>query len=275
MRRRRKIVSIKQGWNNDYGTPHEFIDAYAFWNLSIQLPNKSIKVIRLDDGAFKDFNNIQIANGDLLTWSNGSDVACDIWYNLIGDYAHAVSKPINKPWIIKDGALVTNNGKPSLYFNGTNGELAIQDLENISYDGLSVFCKLQKTGGSSTMYAMTLGSHSNNTRFYVPIFSNGLIRFGFKSNAWAYHANSSISGLNQHIYAMTSSVANGTKTFVDGEFVSGSGSYMTGNLTGRNSIGGYLNWTGGSFIGYFETVVIYPTDLNQNQDQINDNINNL
>lgn len=274
MSRRRKLVSIKQEVINN-NTPLAPFSPYAFWNLAIQLPQKSIRAIRLDDGVIQDFNNIQIANGDLLSWSNGSNVAFDVWYNLIGDYAHAVSKPNNKPLIVKDGVLVTCNGKPTPYFNGTNGELAIQDLESLSYDGLSVFSKLKKDGGSSTMYGMTLGSHTNNTRFYVPIFSNNLIRFGFKTNPWAFSVPPFIIPQNPHVYAMTSSAINGTKTYVDGDLIDSSNSYMNNSLNGNNSIGGYLNWNSGSFVGYFETALIYANDLHQNQTHITDYINNL
>ena len=133
----RDIVSPLSGFGSPFGQrrrgPSFLLDqfpgaaaAYSLRKLSADTTN-AVRVRRSSDNTEADFTPAQIGDGSLLAWvgagvSNNGLVTT--WYDQSGNANHATqATAASQPKIVDAGALVTENGKVALSFDGSDDTL--------------------------------------------------------------------------------------------------------------------------------------------------------
>jgi hypothetical protein len=94
--------------------------AYSLRYVSTAYSGPVVRVRRSNDNAELDFTPSEIMNGTLVSWVGvGNDGSVTTWYDQSGNSKNCVqSTAARQPKIVSAGALVTENGKPTLTFGG-------------------------------------------------------------------------------------------------------------------------------------------------------------
>ena len=273
MRRALRLLSAASSINNNF-QPTPFPTAYALYNFDLQVTQRSISATRNTDNSTKDFNNIEINNGDLASWSQGGDVVVNTVYNLQGDYNHIVNILGDKAIIVQSGVLVQQDGVTCIFSpTGTRYITQEASISALTYDNLSTFLKskLLTTDGSSI--PLSLGDFSVNNRWYAPWSdSSDVYSFGYRNQTTALTLPTG----NPKLMNIGSLHSSGGS--IQGNFNNTS---VSNNVTMNTNIVEYfaLFYTGtslaNSFKGYINTFLIYGSDERANVSTINNQINNL
>lgn len=116
---------------DDYGGS---VAAYSFRQLSSTYSGPAIKVQDTVGGATQDigFNGSgELDTEALLTYANTNDVFVETWYDQSGNNNHAEQPSSgNRPKIVSNGNLITENGKPAVDFNGSSSKMSSSNVQN-------------------------------------------------------------------------------------------------------------------------------------------------
>lgn len=83
--------------------------------------NKVVDVRRSSDNVTKTFTAIDLVNGNLLAHCGSGNGFVEKWYDQSGNGNHVVQTTTgNQPQIVSSGSLLTQGGKPSIKFDGSN-----------------------------------------------------------------------------------------------------------------------------------------------------------
>jgi hypothetical protein len=102
--------------------------------LSKETGGTVVRVRRSSDNTEQDFTAKQIDSGALETWVGaGNDGFVTTWYDQSGNGNDATQATASsQPKIVDTGALVTENGKAALDFDGVDDGLIVPDVETKS-----------------------------------------------------------------------------------------------------------------------------------------------
>jgi hypothetical protein len=134
--------------------------AYGLRRLSRFWTGAAIRVMRTSDNALLDVGFTSTGDLDIVTLlafvgsANGEIV---IWYDQSGNGRHAVSPTTSRPRIVSNGVLETQNGKPTLLFDGINDFFVMTSPLNSNNATINAVSKLSKTLGDG---AYILGSQT-------------------------------------------------------------------------------------------------------------------
>ena len=138
----------------------------------------------------------------LLTYANTNDVFVETWYDQSGNNNHAEQPSSgNRPKIVSNGNLITENGKPVIEFNGSTSRMST--LNNV-----------QSNRDTSVIWVGTRSSTTaaNNTVSNVNGFGNAIYGAGQdRYQLWdggVYATGDGAVGFDQHTYFFTSDGAN-------------------------------------------------------------------
>ena len=140
--------------------------AYSLRKLRTGVTNV-VRVRRSNDNAEQNFTPIEITDGTLTTFTGSNDGFITIWYDQSGNSVNAVQSTAgNQPRLVLTGVLNTDNGKPFIYYDGTNFKLTA------SSTGLSnsVGTFFTTYNSNDTGNGMLMGSSSGN---YAGVMQNG------------------------------------------------------------------------------------------------------
>jgi hypothetical protein len=255
--------------------------AYSLRKLNSDYIGSAIRVRRSSDNAEQNigFNTSgDLDTSSLLSFVGVGSGMVTTWYDQSGNSKNATQTTAShQPQIVINGSLVTQNGKPALYFNGD----MLSTSRVFSTSNFSVFGSI--SGSSGQVDSVILAQHTGNadlgrTVFMSPnneaspydklktFFNNGT-SYSIKSNTSVFNGSTSLLSVN-------SDGSGNTYQFVNSTLV---GSLMNVNWTPLNTnttIGNYvMNGASNAYIGYIGELICYTTNKLSNRVDIESNIN--
>ena len=261
--------------------------AYSLRNL-IDTTTNVVRVRRSSDNTEQDFSATQITDGTLLTFTGSGDGLVAIWYDQSGNSFNAnQTTATNQPQIVSGGALITQNGKPSVYTPGfknlNTGLVSIGTSGDISLDFFAVL-KNMSQGNSRHLLGLSnnttpqdrsrvlfLSNDSSNTKS-VRLFGGRIIYDNSRIAPLLFNTNYQGGGgaFGGRINGADLSVNSFDNPGLDIDSLSG---FM---LLAGDSGGGdpTLSSTTSSAQGYVQEAIFYLNDQASNRTGIETNINN-
>jgi len=267
--------------------------AYSLRLLRAAYTGSAIRVRRASDNAEQDigFSNNELDTTSLASFCSGTNGFVTTWYDQSGNgYNATQTTAAYQPQIVSSGSVITENGKPSVQFDGNDDNLNTASFTMTS--AFSVFGAFNQTATSGFRCLISHNFVSAGNAF----LTQGrwvLIRTGQTGQDWQ---------LNDSVLIGDGSTSNRYPRFVS------NGSVFTANT--QNLVSGILSsstsqiWANGSaasarvqqtssissetgkvyigsseiydqFQGKIQEVFIYDTDQSSNRTGIETNINNF
>lgn len=238
--------------------------AYSLRDLTGEEPTV-VRVRRSDNNAEQDFTAAQIADGTLVAFVGaGNDGLVTTWYDQSGNDNHATQATAgNQPKIVDNGALVVENGKAALDFDGNDDFLSLGSglPTNQNYTTFQVVKR-----NSSNTRSVFIGGLLALSPYSPFIFTDNNIYFrsvrGFVQSFLNTTDQKIFTGINIHTGAM-SIYQNGINLVSSTPTNSPSDVNMT--TIGRRS--------GDYGLGKTQEIIYYPSDQSANRVGIETNIN--
>ena len=271
--------------------PLPLLDQYpgaAFAYSLRKLSNNTINVVRVrrnSDNAEQDFTATEVSDGTLVSWVGGSnDGYVTTWYDQSGNNNDAIqATPSMQPRIVDAGAMVTENGKAALEFDGSNDYFDIADTDYNLNDALTVITVLDFTTPGIIIghYNTTLIQRS----WQLSLLPNNRIAGIFSNDGADFqYAVYNLASTGQLLNFTTFNIDNPrmtrvknweNKTESDIYLVHGDISENFLNSTTNLSIGAANTQTsaGSLFDGKMQSIIVFPSDQLTNRSEIEANIN--
>lgn len=280
---------------------------YSLRKLRTAYTGNAIRVRRSNDNAEQNigFNG----NGDLdttalLSFVGGNNGFVTTWYDQSTNGLNFTqTTAANQPQIVSAGSILTDNGRPSLRFDGSNDFMQIASsagLFNFIHNGSDATTfKVVRAGNSSTPGTVDYSLLSNggaataDTGIWLAYRNGGgnnnsLGLFVSRGTAGAFVVNSVVNNIftpnvQSLVYgkfdADNSTAANRFRGAINSAIDSGNNTLTnapsTGNSTFNLEIGRFSFTVGadGYLLGAFQELVIYNSDQSANRTGIGNNIN--
>jgi hypothetical protein len=241
---------------------------YSLRKIDATDTKPAITVRRGSDNIQKDIyfdasGNLDIAT--LLAFAGSGDAFIVTWYEKSGNNKDARQTiAIDQPKIVSSGTLITQGGKPALYWNGTNKGL----LTNNTLSGISLVSSFWVATPENPI-------SSNGLGFIWAEDSNTLGRWG----ALGYDANSKVYAERSGALVITLGGTGTSQTarYLDSRVISLSSVsiYKNGSLLTSASTSAYGNRNSSTFTighraystsfsqfkGYLQEVILFPSNL--------------
>ena len=238
---------------------------YSLRLMRTAYTGSAIRVRRSSDSTEQDINfNVfgELDTVSLLAFAGTGDAFVKTWYDQSGNSNDATqTTTASQPQIVSSGAVIVENGKPAIEFDGSN-------------DSLTPTSTLSSPSEFSTFIIATPSATLSGYRgLYAP--DNGASSFMFLSNVtntWGTYgssnqpANSALAVNSTALLSMLSSNGDSGNFYKDG-LSDGSFSSTTGQPP---NIGGQGNQL---FPGTISEIIAYPSDKSTNRTNIESNIN--
>ena len=250
---------------DDY--PNVAGNSYSLRNLKSTTTNV-IRVRRSSDNLESDCSASDITDGTLASFCGegiGKDGFVVKWYDQTGgDHLKNVTA-LEQPKIVEDGAVILENGKPCVKFDGGNDSLFV-DLTDQTREGYQAFMVNQQTDTASisAQYVYTLGDFENmsfrwtGSNFILRGKSTDLVTSASLPAAQSvYYNNSTQTGKNSKIFINGTNVATGN---------------ILATFTKKVHLGDDGNGSGNSAIKMQE-FILYFSSIKTVIDDITSNIN--
>ena len=254
--------------------------AYSLRQLSNAYTGPVVTVRRSSDNAEEDFKASEIDDGTLAAFCGAGDGLVKTWFDQSGNTGRDASQgtAASQPKIVDAGTVITDGGKPSLEFDGSNDYLsasAVASAITSEYPNFSAFCAAN-TDPTLTLFpvAYNAGSSTTNTPFIILYTRQTFFAFYTKDD----------SGQTSYIPA-TSTPEN---TFLSSQIINSSThtGYQNGALVGQvaHTLGpmtvdlftiGAIDRLAGLqeyFGGTISELIIYTSDQSANRQRIEGDI---
>jgi hypothetical protein len=255
--------------------------AYSLRKLNSSYTGSAIRVRRSSDNTEQNIgfsSNGVLDTTTLLSFVGVGNGMVTTWYDQSGNGKNALQTTAsNQPQVVINGVLVTQNGKPSVYFN--------QDILLInrifSTSNFSVFALASGSSGQTdtTILAQHNGTPDNGRTVFISP-NNELAPYDklktFFNNGTSYSIKSDVSVFNGSMSLINvNSDGNGNiYQFVNSSMVGSLAGTSWTPLNTSTTIGNYLmNGTSTAYIGYISEMVCYTTNKLTNRVAIESNIN--
>ena len=244
--------------------------AYSLRKLRNGYVGNAIRVRRSSDNAEQDIAFDASGNLDtvsLLAFVGSGNGFVTTWYDQSGNSRHTVqTTATSQPYIVINGSISLQNGKPTLYFNGSSSWLQCSPFPNPSY----------QVEPFSLISVMGLSTGYSTSSVYCPYGTYNPNQMWFRINNNKYEIYNATTVLSSSINASSgqkiiSNIFSDTdKLRVNGvEVISGnSGTYpQTYYGIGRSW------WSGWYYNGYIQEHIVYISDQITNVSVLESNIN--
>ena len=247
--------------------------AYSLRKLSnARTRGSAIRVRRSSDNAEQDigFNVFgELDTVSLLAFAGAGDAFVKTWYDQSGNSNDATqTTTANQPKIVSSGAVIVENGKPAVEFDGSNDEFALL-LSGLNINNLSVstVCKSDATTGNRMQF--TLNTGSNQRYWHYMNQGNDAMWYGGTTQI-IHGAMTTDQRLRTFIAGSTSGAA---RSFLNGTEASTSNSLVSGTISANEQFLG--NYHTGSFYwdGTMQEFIVWGADQYSNRTNIESNIN--
>jgi hypothetical protein len=239
--------------------------AYSLRRLSISYTGSAIEV-RNDSGTHLDIGFVgeDLDTATLLTHCGSGNGTVSKWYDQSGNARNATQTTVaNQPQIVSSGSVNTQNGNPSVKFDGTDDYF----VSNANYTQPFTYFILSKSNSTATDRAMIDGSSGSNfvqLKYYsltnkFILFAGTILQgetFNVNQNLHfaLYDSSNSEIGLNNNTEIIGNAGVNNPTAITIGSRLAGSGQFWDGNI---------------------QEIVLYPSDQSSNRTGISDNINDF
>ena len=139
--------------------------AYSLRKLRIAYTGSAIRVRRASDNAESDigFSGANLDTSTLTSFCSGTNGFVTTWYDQSGNAANATqTTAANQPQIVSSGSVISENGKPTLQFDGSNDTL----LTTISYNTNSIYVEKVERFRATTAGQMSTNFDSSNGPYF-------------------------------------------------------------------------------------------------------------
>ena len=249
---------------------NNFPSAAAAYSVRQINSNYTGPLMRIDNG-FTELDIYPLSNGDLdvesilehASVSPTGNAGVAVWYDQSGNGNDAVQAAnSSQPRIAINNAIVYENGKPALDFDGSDDKMSSGNVQSNTTDTSLVFVGSRDTvlASNSTVSYHTGGEHAL-AGFYSDEY--------FLQSGSSYASGSGAVGTDQHVYSHHTN-GNDYEFFINGINVyAGTHSLATGtsNLEIGSFVGTYL------FSGTMQEIAIFSRNQSANRKEIESNIN--
>ena len=249
--------------------------AYSLRKLRTAYAGSAIRVRRSSDNAEQDINFVgnELDTASLLSFVGAGNGTISVWYDQSGEGFDVTQVAVtNQPFIVLAGSLVEENGKPSIYFNGTN-ELISQSNTNYGTSSRSLFLASKLNEAVSTRGIVSLTNLSDGAgRLWIIT-----PEIAARANTYTWISSTPLPSDNLSILS---------NIYTSGLLLSGNSMWLNGNgivrTAGANgvvntSIGklyiGNNGLGGGRINAFISEFVAYQSDQTGNRLSIESNIN--
>jgi len=212
--------------------------------------------------------NASYENKDLLSSPDSALIQC--WYDQSGNSKDAIQSTAgSQPQLVSSGAIVTENGKPTLSFDGSSHYFVLS-IDSLNINNLSVHTVCSSDNLSGSRMQFTLGTDTGVRYWHYQVGGADRAYYGGTSPFIEYGSMDT----DQHLYSF---IAGSTSTvfrmFTDGTEAGSTVTLQSGTpSTSQQRIGAYhnngLNWS-----GTIQEFVLYSADSTNNRTDIESNIN--
>jgi hypothetical protein len=264
--------------------------AYSLRKLRTTYTGNAIRVRRQDNAELDiGFTAAGVLDTDALLAFTGTSGTSNgfirTWYDQSGNANNAAQiTATQQPRIVTAGVLVTQNGKPSLSFDGTNDSL----LSTTAIDPL--FMTAVNTPNITTFFKTIMGADSSQTSLLGAIYfqyttpartASFSRRTDVDTITATFVASSTIQQANNTTNLMTGTRTSNTINIYTNNILRGSGATINGLApvggvdSGRFRLmaGYYSDAVADYLAGHLTEFVAYTTDQSSNITGINNNIN--
>jgi len=259
--------------------------AYSLRQLSSSYSGSAIRVRRSSDNAEQDigFASNELDTTALTAFCGAGNGFVTTWYDQSGNSNDATqTTAASQPQIVSSGSVITENGKPSVQFDGSNDFVQHAAISGSAFSGFAVSSGIYTAFGAVISSRKNLGAFTQNgyvvlygddsptntffgqtrdgTTFQISQFTNGpttqqlisLINdsFGIGSSTQTLYQN--------NVQKATNSTYNPISYSVTNQYCIGA----------DNSTGNFLN-------GKIQEVILYTSNQMSNTNGINNNINDF
>jgi len=243
--------------------------AYSLRKLRTAYAGSAIRVRRSSDNTEQDIGFDVNGNLDtvaLLAFCGVGNGFVTTWYDQSGNARNVTqTTAAAQPLIYNNGNINTNNGKPSVYFDGSNDVLALNSftvLSVVSNFTVVIATKVITPTNSKFIFNVALASTNNR----VNLTSDG--RYTILSST-TFGKSISISSNSNNLFFVENIPQNLYKNNV---LATGTLSNTGGNDS-RFTIGGIFTSTTLNAEIDLQEFIVYPVNQNTNRDNIQNNIN--
>ena len=252
--------------------------AYSLRQLSSTYTGSAIRVRRSSDNAEQDFGFVAnvLDTASLLTFCGVGNGFVTTWYDQSGNgYNASTSTALNQPQVVASGAVIVENSKPSVKFDGSNDKLTGTTITGLGSTSFSVFtlssglsqagtyAGLLNIGAVST--GMIISRSINNTGFALLQKNDVIITSAGTAPATGYLPK---------LFTATKEINVISRLFLNGvASTTSTAAAMIGTFTDANfDIGRTLSYAL-TLNGNIQEMVVYPTHQPTNRANIETNIN--
>jgi hypothetical protein len=229
-----------------------------------------IRVRRSSDNTELDINaNVfgELDTVSLLDFAGTGDAFCKVWYDQSGNANDATqTTTANQPKIVSSGAVIVENGKPAVEFDGSNDQINLASYPFTGTD-ISVFSIVKTSETVAGMNAYSFGDASN-------IFSHTFNRSS--SSTWGVAYSTTGPQYRQgdtynQAQSLFTQLNTGTTTTGYRDGTQGTQSNLCFGSFSQSVIGSKYN--GNYLNGTIQEVVIYDSNKSTDRTNIESNIN--
>ena len=249
--------------------------AYSLRKLDKDYTGSAIRVRRSNDNSEQDIGFT--SSGDLDTGALKNFVGANsgfvtTWYDQSGNARNATqTTAARQPRIVNAGTVERQNGKVSLFYNGSNDLFINNFTQNNGFYSFFGITSVQNITGNKTVLSGDGGSNPRSAQ-YITIINSNPRTLAFDVNTAISDLSSSVNAnqlylLSGHKYtgfieAFTNNATNGATTFTNSSNSTNSNMYI-GSQVGSSA---FMN-------GYISECIMYGFNNYSNRTAIENNIN--
>lgn len=266
------MLSGAQGNYTDLGTARRFGGAAGAYSLRDigAMNGRVVNVRRSGDDANADFSANQVISGSLAAWVDAGggdkDGFVEVLYDQSGNGKDIsqTSSDADQPQIVDNGAVLLDNGKPTMKFTANAEFLDTASTVTVSSGAQFIVCNATDVSSGRAL----IGKKSANTDFF---------RFT-SSDSESYKANSqgttfgTIAEGEQLIVSVDRDGSNNTEMFEDNAQSGTTKTNITGNFVFERM--GARNAAADPYVGTISELIMFDGDYSSDRETITREINN-
>ena len=241
--------------------------AYSLRNLSLSYSGPVVTVRRSIDFSVADFTATEVSDGTLAAWCMGGDGFVKVWHDQSQNGNDGSQTTAGRePQIVDSGVLVTEGGKATLQFDGTD------DYLNVGSIGVSASKSVFGITTASGIVTKPQIGFMDGTEDYVPVVAIAGENIDYRdvdSTTYSVNTNTGVASADLVSFSV---VLSASELFAA---INGSGgatpipSFTFSHLRiGARGLGAWGNY----FSGTISELIIYPTDMTALRTRIEGNL---
>lgn len=245
--------------------------AYSLRQLRNAYTGDAIEVRRASDNSTQNigFVNNELDTTSLESFCSGTNGFVTTWYDQSGNGNDASqTTAANQPQIVSSGSTITEDGKPSLQFDGSDDDLSVSTPILDAGGEQSIFSTINNTSGSwfSQYTSSTTG------RFLLGLRGTGY-NGAFFGGGTSFGLNISVPNANNELITVIKDSSSSMDGYLNGSLIE-SASGTSKSIQQINSQVGSLN--GLDYLdAKFQEIILYNSDQSSNRTDIETNINDF